>query len=546
MSGIEFSAIELLAKLVAFDTTSHKTNIPLITFVKDYLASHGVESHLVPTPDGLKASLYASFGADNAAIGQAGGVGLSGHTDVVPVTGQTWQSDPFELTRRGDKLYGRGTCDMKGFLACVLAMVPQFRARQLKTPLHILFSYDEEVGCTGVRPMIELLGQKLIQPRLIIVGEPTSMGVVEAHKGATRFAIDITGRAAHSSMAHLGANAVMAAGRMIAYLSTLEAGLRETGDELIHTDVVPVTGQTWQSDPFELTRRGDKLYGRGTCDMKGFLACVLAMVPQFRARQLKTPLHILFSYDEEVGCTGVRPMIELLGQKLIQPRLIIVGEPTSMGVVEAHKGATRFAIDITGRAAHSSMAHLGANAVMAAGRMIAYLSTLEAGLRETGDERFSPPYASLQVNVISGGFAQNVIPANCSFSVDIRSLPGVSVSYLHEQIETYAKAEILPDLRAVAPEAAVNVTLSNEIPAFQAGEGSPATSLALQLAGQNETFAVSYGTEAGLFQRGGSSTVICGPGDIAQAHTANEFVDVEQLEKCSAFLSRLADWCEAE
>lgn len=391
MSGIEFSAIELLAKLVAFDTTSHKTNIPLITFVKDYLASHGVESHLVPTPDGLKASLYASFGADNAAIGQAGGVGLSGHTDVVPVTGQTWQSDPFELTRRGDKLYGRGTCDMKGFLACVLAMVPQFRARQLKTPLHILFSYDEEVGCTGVRPMIELLGQKLIQPRLIIVGEPTSMGVVEAHKGATRFAIDITGRAAHSSMAHLGANAVMAAGRMIAYLSTLEAGLRETGDE-----------------------------------------------------------------------------------------------------------------------------------------------------------RFSPPYASLQVNVISGGFAQNVIPANCSFSVDIRSLPGVSVSYLHEQIETYAKAEILPDLRAVAPEAAVNVTLSNEIPAFQAGEGSPATSLALQLAGQNETFAVSYGTEAGLFQRGGSSTVICGPGDIAQAHTANEFVDVEQLEKCSAFLSRLADWCEAE
>jgi len=395
MSAIKLSVTDLLAKLVAFDTTSHKTNLPLIDFVRDYLASHGVESQLVPSSDGLKASLYATIGP-GATIGPAdgkdaacGGIGLSGHTDVVPVTGQDWDSDPFQLTSRDGRLYGRGSCDMKGFLACVLAMVPQFRSRNLKTPLHILFSYDEEVGCTGVRPMIERFGDQLIKPRLIIVGEPTGMGVVEAHKGATRFAVEVSGRAAHSSMAHLGANAVMAAGRMIAWLGSKEAALRD--------------------------RR---------------------------------------------------------------------------------------------------------------------------------DERFTPPYASLQVNVINGGFAQNVIPATCTFTIDIRNLPGSPVRHLEQDIKAFAEASILPGLRAVAPEAAVEVTRTNEIPAFQAGDDSPATSLALQLAGQNETFSVSYGTEAGLFQQAGSSTVICGPGDIAQAHTANEFVDPGQLENCTAFLTRLADWCE--
>jgi acetylornithine deacetylase len=212
---------ELLDRLVAFDTTSAKTNIPLIAFVTDYLADLGIASELVPTADGLKASLYATIGPSDRP-----GIGLSGHTDVVPVVGQQWASDPFQVTERDGKLYGRGTCDMKGFLACVLAMAPDFKARALKTPVHILFSYDEEVGCTGVRPMIAELGARLTRPRLVIVGEPTRMGIVDSHKGATRFRTTVTGREAHSSMTHIGVNAIHIAGMLISELSRIEADLR--------------------------------------------------------------------------------------------------------------------------------------------------------------------------------------------------------------------------------------------------------------------------------------------------------------------------------
>ncbi|MEZ5774827.1 MAG: acetylornithine deacetylase [Hyphomicrobiaceae bacterium] len=219
-------ARELLARLVSFDTTSAKSNIPLIEFVKDFLAEHGIESQLVPTPDGLKASLFATIGPSST-----GGIALSGHTDVVPVTGQSWTSDPFKLVERDGKLYGRGACDMKGFLACVLAMVPDLKARKLKTPVHIAFSYDEEVGCTGVRPMIAELGGRLVKPRVVIVGEPTVMTVVDAHKGASRYNTIVTGREAHSSMSHIGVNAIHVAGQLIAELARIEADLRETSTD---------------------------------------------------------------------------------------------------------------------------------------------------------------------------------------------------------------------------------------------------------------------------------------------------------------------------
>jgi acetylornithine deacetylase len=172
------AAKDLLARLVAYDTTSHKSNLPLIRFVEDYLRQHGVESALVPTPDGQKASLFATIGPAGV-----GGIALSGHTDVVPVDGQTWSNDPFILVERDGRLYGRGACDMKGYLACVLAMVPELKTRNLATPVHIAFSYDEEVGCTGVRPMIAELGASLPLPRMVLVGEPTAMTVVDAHKG---------------------------------------------------------------------------------------------------------------------------------------------------------------------------------------------------------------------------------------------------------------------------------------------------------------------------------------------------------------------------
>lgn len=198
---------EMLEKLVAFDTTSFKTNIPLIEFVEEYLTSHGMDSMRVQTEDGLKSSLHAVIGPTGVP-----GIGLSGHTDVVPVTDQNWSTDPFTLTQKGSRLYGRGSCDMKGFVACILNHVPKFKARDLKTPIHLLLSYDEEVGCTGVRPMIGELGKRLPAPRLVIVGEPTSMKVVDGHKSIHAFETYVTGKESHSCNPQLGVNAIMAAG----------------------------------------------------------------------------------------------------------------------------------------------------------------------------------------------------------------------------------------------------------------------------------------------------------------------------------------------
>ena len=376
----------LLEKLVAFDTTSAKTNIPLIDFVTNYLGQHGINSELVPTPDGLKASLFATIGEPGKP-----GIGLSGHTDVVPVDGQQWMSDPFKVTERDGKLFGRGTCDMKGFLACVLAMVPDLKARALKTPIHIVFSYDEEVGCTGIRPMIAELGQRLTRPRLIVVGEPTSMGIVDSHKGATRFRTTITGREAHSSMAHIGVNAIHYAGLLIAELGRIEEDLR-------------------------------------------------------------------------------------------------------------------------------------------AGRT---------------DERFTPSYTTLQIGLIEGGRAQNIVPRHCAFSWEIRALPGFDIETVTDRFERFVKQRCLPSMQAIGRDTGIETVIVNGVPAFNSGATSAAVSLALKLMGQNETHAVSYGTEAGLFQGGGCDSVICGPGDIEQAHRPDEFIVASELDRCMAFLGQLADWAEA-
>ena len=204
-------AQELLTTLVAFDTTSAKSNLKLIDFVRDTLASRGVAATLTPTPDGAKASLFATIGPANG----NGGIGLSSHSDCVPVEGQTWTSNPFTLTSRDGKLYGRGSCDMKGFLACVLSSVPLFTASKLKQPIHIIVSYDEEVGCTGVRPLIARLGKDLPRPRAIIVGEPTNMTVIEAHKRIDAYRTIVTGKEAHSSLPQLGVNAISVAAELI-------------------------------------------------------------------------------------------------------------------------------------------------------------------------------------------------------------------------------------------------------------------------------------------------------------------------------------------
>jgi acetylornithine deacetylase len=312
-----------------------------------------------------------------------------------------------------------------------------------------------------------------------------------------------------------------------------------------HTDVVPVASQAWDTNPFELIERDGKLYGRGACDMKGYLACALALVPDLKARKLKVPFHLAFSYDEEVGCTGVRPMVAELGKSLPRPRYVFVGEPSKMSVVDAHKGPVRWRVELTGRAAHSSMPHYGVNAIAYAGRMIGELLRMEEELKaSTRIERFDPPWTTMQVTQIEGGTATNVVPVPCWFGWETRALPGFDPFTLDRRLRAFAEEKCLPEMRRIAPESDIKVIVTNHVPAYAADTASGIIPLTLKLAQQNETYAVSYCTEAGIFQDGGAPAIICGPGDIAQAHTANEFIRVEELEKCLAFLARLADWAE--
>lgn len=384
--GPIYAAREVLARLVSFDTTSHKSNLDIIAFIEDYLLQHGVTATRIPSPEGDKACLFATIGPPDT-----GGIALSAHTDVVPVDGQTWDSDPFTLREADGRLYGRGTCDMKGFLACVLAAVPDYKRRKLKTPIHLAFSYDEEIGCLGVRPMIAEFGKTLPKPRLAIIGEPTSMQVVDAHKGPIRWQVEVSGRAVHSSMSHLGVNAISYAARLITELE----------------------------------------------------------------------------------------------------------------------------------------------------RMAAELKALAR------DDRFDPPYATLQVTKLEGGTASNIIPVNCRFGFEVRAIPGLDPDSIERRIRAFAETECLPEMRSIAPESAITITRANSVPPFGVDASSEIVALTLKLAEANKTHAVSYATEAGLFQDAGSASIVCGPGDIAQAHTANEWLAVSEVAKCMKFLKRLGDWAES-
>ena len=376
---------ELLARLVAFDTTSYRSNLGIIAFIEDYLRRHGVASRRIVSTDGEKSSLYATIGSDGE-----GGVALSGHTDVVPVDGQTWTSDPFTVRAADGRYYGRGTADMKGFIAAVLAATPDFNRRKLKTPIHFAFSYDEEVGCLGVRPMLAELGKDLPKPRMVIVGEPTSMQVVDAHKGPVRWLVEIKGRAAHSSMAPLGVNAITYAARLIGELERIEGELKKT----------------------------------------------------------------------------VR------------------------------------------------------------------------------NARFDPDYPTLQVTMLEGGTASNIIPISCTFGFEVRALPGLDPALIEHRLRQFAETACLPEMRSVAPESEISITRTNTVTPFGADRTSDVVALALKLTGQNETHTVSFATEAGLFQEAGAPAVVCGPGDIAQAHTADEWIAESEIAKCMAFLKRLGDWAE--
>lgn len=380
-----FTSRELIEKLISFDTTSHLSNLDLIAFVEDYLASHGVASRRVMNEDGSKANLFATLGDEN----QPGGIVLSGHTDVVPVEGQDWSSDPFRVEERDGRLYGRGTSDMKSFLAVALAHVPEFLRGGPKVPVHFALSYDEEVGCLGVRPMIESVIRTLPKPQVVIVGEPSSMKVVNAHKGIQSYQTTVTGLEYHSSQTHLGVSAIQYAMELISFLMELAAEMRERGD------------------------------------------------------------------------------------------------PSG---------------------------------------------------------RFSPPYTTVSVGLIKGGTAVNIIPRKCSFLWECRTLPDADPDEILKRFNAHAENELLPRMRALYPEARIETVTRAQSPGLAALDGDPGETLVMKLAQCNSAEAVSYNTEAGLFQLADIPTVVCGPGDIAQAHKPDEFIELSQVAECETFMRRLVDY----
>lgn len=306
-----------------------------------------------------------------------------------------------------------------------------------------------------------------------------------------------------------------------------------------HTDVVPVDGQDWSSDPFAPEVRDTRLYGRGSADMKGFIGCVLALAEDLGQTRLRAPVHVALSFDEEVGCAGVTALLADLAEAAIRPSLAIIGEPTLMRPVGAHKAGAVLLTRCRGKEGHSSKPHLGANAVMMAGEFVAYLAELGEELKADRDGRFDPPYTTLQANRIAGGTAVNVLARDCEISWEYRALPDRDHEGLVPRIEQYLNDVILPKYRQHVAEARFETEVIARYPGLCFDEGSPAAALACELTGINALEAVAYGTEAGHFQQAGIHAVICGPGSIDQAHKADEFVELSELEGCTGFLRRL-------
>ncbi len=310
-----------------------------------------------------------------------------------------------------------------------------------------------------------------------------------------------------------------------------------------HTDVVPVEGQAWETDPFVMVEKDGKLYGRGTSDMKGFIACALAALPDFMARGLKSPLHLAFSYDEEVGCIGVGRLISDLQSAGVKPRSCIVGEPTEMRPVVAHKGKKSFRCTVRGLAGHSAYAPLGVNAVEFAAEAVAFLKNLARRHRDQGpyDRGFDIAHTTVHTGVIRGGTALNVIPHECTFDFEFRHLPGDDPDRLLHEFKDYVRTRLEPEMRAVHAASGFVIEPLSGIPVLDTGPESEVVALAQELSGNSEFSKVSFGPEGSQFQRAGIPTVVCGPGSIAQAHKPNEYVTLDQIARCDAFLRRLGD-----
>lgn len=383
-----YTATEMLTKLVGFNTVSDRSNLPLIHFVQNYLAGHGVTAHLVPDETGEKASLFAQIGPS-----ETGGIILSGHTDVVPVQGQDWVTDPFVLHEQDGKLFGRGTCDMKGFLAVALSMVPEMLAAPLKRPIQIAMTYDEEVGCFGAPPLIVEMRKHLPVAAATFVGEPTLMNVVTGHKSICELHTFVRGHEVHSSLMHTGVSAVMTASRIIAWVDA-----------------------------------------------------------QGQANRAAAP-----------------------------------------ALVEDTEGA-----------------------------------------------QYTPPWTTLHVGEIRGGTAHNITAKDCFFSCDIRAIPAETNAEWIAKFKAFC-AELEAEIQQIHPDAGITVKVEGDVPGCRPEINGAAELLARQLTGDNGNHVVSYATEAGQFQDGGYSTIVCGPGSIEQAHQPNEYLSLDQLQASISFNRRLIE-----
>lgn len=377
------SSREMLARLIAFPSVSTSSNLDIINFCRNWLQEHGVESHLVMSPEGDKANLYATIGPR-----VEGGVVLSGHTDVVPVEGQVWTSDPWTLTERDGRLYGRGTCDMKGFDALVLALVPYMVQAPLKRPVHIALSYDEELACRGAPSMVRDMAERIPTPAAVVVGEPTRHAVVTGHKASIQLRTKVTGYAVHSSRIDQGVSAVMNAARLI----------------------------TWHDDAMQENRR-----------------------------------------------------------------------------------------------------------------------------RADPADPFEPPYTTLHCGMMVGGSAANIVSSSAWFYSDIRAIPSEDPMGYLERYRAYIRDTVEPRMKANIPETGIEVEVVAEVPGLLPEPDGVAERLMRRLTGDNGTHVVSYGTEAGIFQKVGWSSVVCGPGDIAQAHQPDEYIEISELDAGEVLLRRLVD-----
>ena len=311
-----------------------------------------------------------------------------------------------------------------------------------------------------------------------------------------------------------------------------------------HTDVVPVDGQHWSSDPFAADDRDGRIYGRGSADMKSFIAAALAFIPDMVAAELATPIHLALSYDEEVGCLGVRRLIEVMRAAPLRPAMCVIGEPTGMKVVVGHKGKRSMRVHVRGKECHSSLAPEGVNAVDYAAELVVFVRHMADRLGREGpfDADFEVAHSTLHTGSIQGGTALNIVPADCRFAFELRNLPGQDPEPLIAEIEAYARATLEPSMKALDPAAGIRFEPLPSYPGLDTDPGEAVVTFVKSLVGANDHGKIAFGTEGGLFSRElGIPTVVCGPGHIAQAHKPDEWIECDQIAACEAFIARLIE-----